>query len=211
MSPTPPLVGGTLDTMPDVGLPPGHSRTFLDVPGAHPFFTEIEHLVTAGVTGGCVIDPNLFCPDDPVTRAQVAVFLERVFRGPAFVPPPANGIFIDVPVDSSFAPWIEHFFNDGMTQGCNAASTQYCPDALVSRGEIAVFLLRTLRGRGFVPPPAAGDFDDVPIDDPFAPWIEELVRLGISVGCGPATYCPAAPTPRKQLAALIYRASLIGP
>jgi hypothetical protein len=44
-----------------------------DVPTTHLFFRFIEALAAAGVTAGCA--PGSFCPDDPVTRGQMAVFL----------------------------------------------------------------------------------------------------------------------------------------
>jgi len=44
-----------------------------DVPTSHVFFRFIEALARAGITAGC--GPGLFCPDDPMTRGQMAVFL----------------------------------------------------------------------------------------------------------------------------------------
>jgi hypothetical protein len=44
-----------------------------DVPTTHPFFRFIEALAASGITAGC--DAGSFCPDDPVTRGQMAVFL----------------------------------------------------------------------------------------------------------------------------------------
>jgi hypothetical protein len=52
------------------------SATFLDVPTTHPFFRFIEALAISGITGGCTPPPSPnFCPDNPVTRGQMAVFL----------------------------------------------------------------------------------------------------------------------------------------
>ncbi|WP_457673886.1 S-layer homology domain-containing protein [Thiolapillus sp.] len=51
------------------------SATFNDVSSAHPFFQYIEALAASGITSGC--DANNYCPDDPVTRGQMAVFLSR--------------------------------------------------------------------------------------------------------------------------------------
>jgi hypothetical protein len=45
----------------------------VDVPTTHPFFRFIEALAASGVTAGC--GPGVFCPDDPITRGQMAVFL----------------------------------------------------------------------------------------------------------------------------------------
>jgi hypothetical protein len=44
-----------------------------DVPTTHPFFKYIEALKASGITGGCAA--GSFCPDAPVTRGQMAVFL----------------------------------------------------------------------------------------------------------------------------------------
>jgi hypothetical protein len=55
---------------------PGTAR-FNDVPTNHTFFQFIEALAAAGITGGCSTTPPLYCPDDPVTRGQMAVFIGR--------------------------------------------------------------------------------------------------------------------------------------
>ena len=44
-----------------------------DVPTSHPFFRFVEALAASGVTGGC--GAGSYCPDAPVTRGQMAVFL----------------------------------------------------------------------------------------------------------------------------------------
>jgi hypothetical protein len=46
-------------------------------------------------------------------------------------------------------------------------------------------------------------FADVPCSHPFAPWINELVRRGITGGCGGGLYCPAAVNPRGQMAVFL--------
>jgi S-layer homology domain len=57
-----------------VSPPPG-TATFNDVPTSSPWFPYVEALVSAGVTGGCA--PNLYCPNDPITRGQMSVFLAK--------------------------------------------------------------------------------------------------------------------------------------
>jgi hypothetical protein len=49
------------------------TATFGDVPTGHPFFPFVEALVASGITAGC--GGGNFCPDDPLTRGQMAVFL----------------------------------------------------------------------------------------------------------------------------------------
>jgi S-layer family protein len=51
------------------------TATFNDVPTSHPLFQFIEALAASGITAGCG-DGN-YCPDDPLTRGQVAVFLAK--------------------------------------------------------------------------------------------------------------------------------------
>ena len=51
------------------------TATFNDVPTSSPQFRYVEALVDTSVTGGCA--PNLYCPNDPVTRGQMAVFLAK--------------------------------------------------------------------------------------------------------------------------------------
>ena len=55
-----------------VSAAPG-AATFTDVPTGHPFFRFVEALVSSGITGGC--GGGNYCPDSPVTRGQMAVFL----------------------------------------------------------------------------------------------------------------------------------------
>jgi S-layer family protein len=47
--------------------------TFADVPPGHPFFRFVEALAASGITSGC--GGGNFCPDAPLTRGQMAVFL----------------------------------------------------------------------------------------------------------------------------------------
>ena len=72
---------------------------------------------------------------------------------------------------------------------------------------MAVFLLKTKEGSSYVPPPAAGLFGDVPQDDLFAPWIEEIANRGITAGCqaSPPLYCPASPNTRGQMAVFLVK------
>ena len=49
--------------------------TFNDVPTNHPFFQFIEALAASGITGGC--GGGNYCPDAPLTRGQMAVFLSK--------------------------------------------------------------------------------------------------------------------------------------
>ncbi len=88
---------------------------------------------------------------------------------------------------------------DSGTDG-GAISSTYCPTAPVLRRQAAVYFGRFLHGVGYEPPPATGTFSDVPVGSPFAPWIEQMARDGLTAGCGGGMFCPDAPLPRGQAA-----------
>ncbi|MFZ5879127.1 MAG: S-layer homology domain-containing protein [Chloroflexota bacterium] len=179
--------------------------TFADVPSTHWAWPWIESLYRAGVTGGCGGDPMLFCPDGLVTRDQMAIFLLRGWFGPLYSPSPATGsMFSDVPSTHWAAPWIEELANEGITSGCGGG--RYCPKTVVTRAQMAVFLLRTKYGSSYAPPPAVGLFADVPADYWAAPWIEQLAVEGITGGCGGGNYCPDAAVTRAQMAVFLVKA-----
>src|SRR5262245_14645411 len=109
------------------------------------------------------------------------------------------GRFLDVPEGNWAQPWIEALHTAGVTAGCLAAPLLYCPQAVVTRAHMAVFLLRAAEDPAYSPP-ACGTppFGDVPCADPFAPWIAELARRGITAGCGDGSYCPGRATTRGK-------------
>jgi hypothetical protein len=123
------------------GSPTG--TVFADVPKSHPYAAWIESLFAAGVTGGCATGPLRYCPDQPVTRAEMAVFLLRARHGAGYVPPaPAGQSFADVALNDPFASWIYRLAAEGITGGCATSPLRYCPAGLVTRAEMAVFLVR---------------------------------------------------------------------
>ena len=117
--------------------------SFADVPPGQVFWPWIEALVEAGITGGCGTNPPAYCPDESVSRAQMAVFLLRGAHGGGYEPPGATGTtFTDVPASDPLAAWIEQLAREAITGGCSTSPAQYCPDDRVTRGQMAVFLVR---------------------------------------------------------------------
>lgn len=122
--------------------PPATGTVFADV-GAGDFAAAwIERLAAEGITGGCNVNPPLFCPSSAVNRRQMAVFLLRALEGPGYTPPPASGVFDDVPASDPFAPWVEELAARGITTGCSVSPPLYCPLDPVTRAQMAVFMTR---------------------------------------------------------------------
>jgi hypothetical protein len=174
---------------------------FLDVPPGHGFHGFVTTLARNQVTGGC--GGGNYCPDAPVTRAQMAVFLLVAREGAGYTPPACvTPVFADVPCGNPFAAWVNELAARGVTGGCGGGN--YCPGAPVSRDSMAVFLLLTREGQGYLPPACTvASFADVPCANPFARWIYELVRRAITGGCGAGNYCPAAAVTRGQMAVFL--------
>jgi len=137
----------------------------------------------------------------------MAVFIEWGMNNKDFSPPDPVGIFVDVPTNYWAAGWIEQFYQDGVTKGCNSDPLFYCPEQQVTRSEMAVFLLRTIYNSSYSPPKATGIFTDVPLGYWAADWIEQLYFEGITTGCGdnPLRFCPDTSVTRAQMAAFLVR------
>jgi hypothetical protein len=120
--------------------PPSCSGSFADVPCPSQYANWIEELAAEGVTSGC--GSGNYCPADPVTRQQMAVFLLKSEHGSSYTPPSCSSApFPDVPCPSQYANWIKELVTEGITGGC--AGGDYCPTSSVTRAQMAVFLTKT--------------------------------------------------------------------
>lgn len=77
--------------------------------------------------GGCSTNPLEYCPEEPVTRAEMAVFLLRAMHGSSYSPPAVTGMFSDVPAIFWAVAWIEQLYSEGITQGLQRQSPQVLP------------------------------------------------------------------------------------
>ena len=119
--------------------PPPCAGVFTDVPCSSNFAPWIEAMAAEGITGGC--GGTSFCPQNPVRRDQMAVFLLKAEHGSNYVPPPCANAFLDVPCPSTFANWIEQLATENITGGCGGGN--YCPTNPNTRGQMAVFITKT--------------------------------------------------------------------
>jgi len=176
--------------------------TFDDVPDWHWANNWIERLHYAGVTWGCSQSPPMYCPENTVTRAEMAKFLLASIHGAGYMPPAVGSStgFVDVSVFYWAGAWIKQLATEGITSGCGDGN--YCPDNRVTRAEMAKFLLTAKHGAGYSPPAAVWDtgFNDVSVDYWAASWIKQLAAENITSGCGDGNYCPDSFVTRAEMA-----------
>ena len=159
----------------------------------------INKVATAGITVGCDETGVRFCPNKPVSRAQMAVFLQRALKLP--VPADASG-FHD---SQGFAKnAIAAIAEAGITLGCDATGTRFCPRQPVTRAQMAAFLARALKLPTPDVPPA---FEDT-TDSGFNNAIAAILKDNITLGCDATgtRFCPRQPVTRAQMAAFLARA-----
>jgi hypothetical protein len=180
---------------------PDPDNPFVDDDG-HIFENAIEWLAAEGITSGCNPPTNdRFCPDDHVTRGQMAAFLVRA-KGYTAI---ADDFFVD-DAGSVFENAINRLRTAGVTQGCNPPTNdRYCPDEVVTRGQMAAFLVRAFDLPSYNGPDRFTDDNG----NVFEGAIERLAQAGITLGCNPPTndrYCPDDFVTRGQMAAFLKRA-----
>ena len=108
------------------------------------FESDINKLRAAGITAGCNGDGTEFCPNDPVSRGEMAAFLVRGFG----YTDPGPGDWFDDDDESIFEGNIDRLRVAGVTMGCNPPdNTNFCPEDPVQRDQMASFLARALRGQ----------------------------------------------------------------
>ena len=106
------------------------------------FADWIEDLADQGITGGC--GTGVYCPQNPVRRDQMAVFLLKAKYGSGHVPPPCAGRLLGRAVPRGLRrDWIEQLADEQITGGCDTNPPRYCPLNNNTRGQMAVFLTKT--------------------------------------------------------------------
>ena len=104
----------------------------------------VERIAELGITAGCNHDGTLYCPADPVTRSQMALFLQRAFELPDInVDEPS---FEDIGADHYAHGAIEAINAAGITSGCRSdPPPRFCGAEPVTRAQMAAFLSRALQ------------------------------------------------------------------
>jgi len=172
------------------------TRRFVDISGSV-FLAAIEHLAAIGITQGCNPPQNIrFCPDNLVTRGQMAAFLTRAFG----LPSTSTDFFVD-DEGAFYEDAANRMAAAGITTGC--APNRYCGERPIPRGQMAAMLSRGLD----LPPGGADRFVDDNTSE-FEGAINRVAAAGITFGCNPPNnnrFCPGDSVNRGQMAGFIRR------
>jgi hypothetical protein len=157
---------------------------------------DIEKLVATGVTKGCSTEPMLYCPDESITRGQIAAFITR-----ALALPPSDVRLVRRRRRHPLRTRHQRRHEAGIGFGCDA--DRYCPDRPLLREEMATLLVRAF---GLV---ASGvDWFEDTTGNPHLLDIDAIATAGVTLGCQtePALYCPRDTVTRAQMASFFSRA-----
>ena len=127
--------------------PPATTNRFADVSDGSMWSNHINWIAQENITSGCDPSPPArFCPDGPVSRAQMAVFLARAYS----LPPAPSANFADVAAGHWAKTEIDRLYGARITLGCSTtAPPRFCPDDRVTRAQMATFIDRA---RNYTPP-----------------------------------------------------------
>ena len=191
-------VGGELELAITVG------STFIDVSVSHWAWQWIETIFHAGLTAG--YPDGTYRPDNPVTRAEMAVFLKKGIHGSTYTPPILDGSHPFSDISGHWAEaWIEDLFDEGFTSGFPDGT--YRPDNQVTRAEMAVFLKKAIHGSAYTSPAPDGSHPFSDITGHWAEaWIEDLFDEGITSGFPDGTYRPENTATRAEMAVFLVNA-----
>lgn len=161
------------------------------------FESAIEWIAAKGISKGCNPPANdKFCPDDAVTRAEMATFLMRALKLPV-----STTDYFDDDAGSVHEASINAIAAAGITSGCG--TRRFCGNDPLTRGAMAAFIVRAFK----LPASGVDHFTD---DDGsvFESAIDALAAAGITKGCNPPTndrFCPNDTLTRGQMAAILQR------
>ena len=182
-------------------LGPVSADSFTDDDGGF-YEPALDALAERGILDGTECGEGLVCPDEEMQRWVMAVWLVRVLDGAD-----PEGVsftrFVDVGVDRWWMPFVERLAELGVTRGCAVVPARFCPEASVTRGEMATFLVRAF-GLGSAERSAFVDIGRSSHETS----IDALAAVNITRGCAadPARFCPEASVTRGQMATFLARA-----
>ena len=160
------------------------------------YYEAVKWAQKKGITGG--IGNDLFGPNQPCTRAQIATFLWRAAGSPE---PKNMSSFSDVPADSYYAKAVAWAVENGITTG--TGDGKFSPNAPCTRAQSVTFLYRASGS------PAVSDsavFADVEANAFYADAVAWAVANGVTNGTTSSTFSPDNGCTRAQIVTFLYRA-----
>ena len=160
------------------------------------YYEAVKWAQKKGITGG--IGNDLFGPNQPCTRAQIATFLWRSAGSPE---PKNMSSFSDVPVDSYYAKAVAWAVENGITSGTGEG--KFSPNSTCTRAQAVTFLYRA-SGSPTVSDSAV--FGDVAANAFYADAVAWAVANGVTNGTTSSTFSPDNGCIRAQIVTFLYRA-----
>ncbi|MCY4620788.1 MAG: VanW family protein [bacterium] len=182
-------------------------RPFADVSPGGPRAAMIEALDALGIIQGTECGTGRFCPDEPIERWVMAVWLVRAvdhMDEPAAVP----GRFSDMDEEAWWSGYVERLAELGISQGCGTNPPRFCASGAVTRGEMASFLTRAFA----LEPAEDAGFSDL-AGTVHTSNIDSAVAAGLVSGCSgdPLRFCPDEPVTRVEMVTFLARAIGLAP
>jgi streptogramin lyase len=186
------------------------------------YYQPVYYLACRGVVGGYA--DGSFRPFNNTPRGQMAKIVVLSYALPITTPVAASYTFADVPVGSTFFPYVETIAATGIVSGypcgginpqtgaseqCDGATRPYYrPANNVSRGQLAkIVVLTAQQARGWtLINPATATFSDVSVGSTFYSYVETAVCHGMINGYSDGTYRPTANATRGQISKIVYLA-----
>ena len=118
----------------------------------------------------------------------------------------ASEVFSDLDGAGPHRSAVESLADEGVFEGTECRSGEFCARDAVERWVMAVWLVRILDEND--PPVGASRFVDVDADVWSAPYVARLADLGVTTGCDtePARFCPHETVTRARMASFLVRA-----
>ncbi|MCY4495323.1 MAG: S-layer homology domain-containing protein, partial [Acidimicrobiaceae bacterium] len=179
------------------------AEVFDDVGRDSTVFNDVGCIYTLRVTTGT--SPTTYSPQNPVTRAQMASFLARLYQElNNQAAPVVNTPFNDIAESPTHADNIARVYGLGITTG--TSDTTYSPQDPVTRAQMASFLARLYEVlNGEAAPIVNTPFNDIATSPTHADDIARVYGLRVTNGTSDTTYSPQDPVTRAQMASFLTR------
>lgn len=177
------------------------SAKFTDI-SSHWAKESIDYVAGRGLLSGTT--ETTFAPDTAMTRGMLVTALGRL----ANVDTKAytTNRFTDVYADSVFRPYIEWAYSKGIVQGID--DSQFAPDRVITREEIAAILFHYAKSTGYTLPvarTATAYADASSIGSAYETAVTAVQQAGIMMGGRNNKFNPKSNTTRAEASAMLYR------